>query len=521
MKDNLDRIAPFLPWLGLLFLIAGGIAYVVTSAFDLLTNSLLVAGVVFLLLYIIFRPDDIRRLMGGRQARYGTISILSIFLFAAIGVLLFWIAYQNEDWRLDLTATNDFTPLPETVELLENFDEPIDVIGFYTLTSESRRQTAEQRLIDLKAFKPDLNLEFSDPTADPILANAYDVTADSTLVFIRNRGQEDEVTSQAPTTTDRDLHTALVQLINPRDLNAYFLTGHGEMDTTSFSTDGAGEIADYLADQGFTAHQLNLATAGEVPEDANVLVLLGARAPMQPIEVEILNDYLNNGGAAFIARDVVQEEGQVLAEQDNLRQMLLDEWGIRLLPSYILEFDQRLAGQQNPITFFSINFGTSPIISTDIQDLAILFDIARPLEIQETGGVTYVELASTTENSFGETNLAEPAQLTEDDILGPMPVAVSAENAGTGGRVVVVGDVDFLNNSTSTAAANTIFFSNAINWLAGDEAALELTPRETINRSVALPESQLVLIRSVSCLAGPTLVALLGLYVWFSRKRSR
>ena len=95
MRKNLDRIAPFLPWLGLLLLVAGLIAYIFTRSFVGLTTWLLVAGIVALLLFVIFRPDDIRRMVGGRQVRYGTITILSILLFTVIGVLLYWITFKR------------------------------------------------------------------------------------------------------------------------------------------------------------------------------------------------------------------------------------------------------------------------------------------------------------------------------------------------------------------------------------------------------------------------------------------
>lgn len=521
MKDNLYRIAPFLPWLGLLLLVAGAVAYFVTREFDILTNSLLVAGVIALLLYVVFRPDDIRRLAGGRQVRYGSMTTLSIIFFAVIGILLYWIAYQNEDWRLDLTATNEFTPLDETIELLESFDEPIDVIGFYTQTSAGRRVTAEERLASLAAYKSDFTYEFVDPNADPILAETYEVTADSTLVFIRGRGQENEITSQAATTTDRDLHTALVQLINPTQKMAYFLTGHGELDPTSFAPEGAGEVVSSIEDQGFTVQQLNLALEGVVPDDADVVVSLGARAPMQPEEVAALDEYLSNGGTAFIARDVLLEDGQILAEQDNLRALLLDSWGIRIRSDYIYEPELGLAGQQVPVRFLVLDFGASPIVSTDMQDLGLFFNIARSVDYQETAGIAYTELALTSQGSWGETNLADFPQLNQEDAPGPVAVALSAENATTGGRLVVAGDVDFLNNDAATAVANSIFFSNAMNWLAGDEAALELTPRETINRSVTLPQEQVGLIQAISCLTGPALVALIGVAVWFSRRKTQ
>jgi ABC-type uncharacterized transport system involved in gliding motility auxiliary subunit len=242
---------------------------------------------------------------------------------------------------------------------------------------------------------------------------------------------------------------------------------------------------------------------------------------MQPQEVVALTDYLNNGGTAFIARDVFLEEGQAVAEEDNLRVMLLDEWGLRLRSDFIVDTELGLAGQQVPVRFLALDFDSSPITSADLQELGIFFNIARSVDVQETAGITYVELARSSAGSWGEANLVDFPQLSPEDAQGPVVVAMSAENTATGGRLVLVGDVDFLNNDAATAVANSLFFSNAMNWLAGDEAALDLTPRETVNRSVALPETQLGIIQAVSCLTGPILVALIGLYVWFSRRRTR
>jgi ABC-type uncharacterized transport system involved in gliding motility auxiliary subunit len=521
MRENLDRIAPFLPWLGLVLLVAGFITLIITRSFDLVTNILLVAGVIALLLYVIFRPDDIRRLAAGRQVKYGTITILSIVFFAVIAVLLYWIAFENDDWRLDLTAANEFTPLDETIELLETYDEPIDVIGFYSTSSFDRRNTAEERLQSLKAYKPNLSYEFIDPNADPIVAQRYEVSADSTLVFVRNRDQENEVTSQAATTTDRDIHTALVQLINPRMKTAYFLTGHGELDSAGFGQDGASEIVGNLEDQGFTIQQLNLALEGVVPLDADVVVVAGPQAPMQPAEVAALGEYLSNGGTAFIARDVIIDENGLNAEEDDLRAMLLDEWGIRLRSDLILDYERQVANQSVPVDFIANTFGTSPIISADFQSLGIYLEIARSVGYQETAGISYIELVKTSEESWGETNFNAPAALDEADAPGPVNVAISAENTATGGRLVVVGDVNMLTNNGSRFNANSLFFTNAMNWLAGDEAALELTPRETINRSINLQQSDLALVQVLSCLIGPSLVGLIGLVVWYTRRRTQ
>ncbi len=143
MKDTANRIAPYLPLAGLVLLVLGAVAYAVTRRFDTVTNLLFGLGALLLLLFAFFRPDDVRRLAGRRQTRYGVSTLLAVLFFAAIAILIYWIAYQNPDWRYDVTEEGIFTPLPETAEVLEQLEEPIHVIAFYSPASALGRDQAE------------------------------------------------------------------------------------------------------------------------------------------------------------------------------------------------------------------------------------------------------------------------------------------------------------------------------------------------------------------------------------------
>jgi hypothetical protein len=49
---------------------------------------------------------------------------------------------------------------------------------------------------------------------------------------------------------------------------------------------------------------LNLFVTGQVPADADVILLVDQFAPLSPDELAAITAYLDQGGAAFIARDV-------------------------------------------------------------------------------------------------------------------------------------------------------------------------------------------------------------------------
>lgn len=524
MRETLNRVAPYFPWLGLVLILAGAATYFVTRRWDLVTNLLLAGGALLLLLFAVVRPDDVRSLMSGRRARYGTSTLLSIIFFLAIAVLLYYVAYQNTDWRYDATETSEFTPLPETVALLEELEEPIHVIGFYTIQLAGQQDQAQARLESLDVYTDQLTYEFVDPEANPVLAEQYDLTFNGTLVFTRGEG-EDEVFAKASSLSDRDIHTALAQVINPVEKKVYFITGHGEPAIEDFDVQGLGTATRLLGESGFTVETLNLFTEGAVPEDATVIALVNPQAPLTPEEVTAIGDYLEGGGAALIARDTPVSDQGLRAEEDELNSLLQDNWGISLRPDIIVEPVYVQAGQQ--FIFLGANYGSSPIIGDELAQFGTVFNLARSVGNSDIEGITKVNLVTTSEESWGETNfeaLANQGVVEFDpatDTQGPLNVGVSAEQSESGTRLVVFGDADFASNSLILQNGNSLLLTNALNWLAGDEVAVELTPREVVNRQVVISQSQLGLLQLMSICLAPGLMALLGLGIWYSRRQTR
>src|SRR5690606_30659449 len=106
--------------------------------------------------------------------------------------------------------------------------------------------------------------------------------------------------------------------------------------------------------------------------------------------------------------------------------------------------------------------------------------------------VQVVALLRTSPNAWGETDLNTfPPVQEAADTVGPLVAAVSAEHGVGGGRLVLVSDTDWMLNRGIFSGGNSIFLTNAFNWLAGDEQTLSLTPRETINRTLVLTQTQI------------------------------
>ena len=519
MKQSLDKIAPTFPILALLLLLGGGVAYFVTRRWDLLPNLLMASSGLLLLLFAIFWPDNVRTRLGGRGGRYGG-TLLAILFFTAVSILLYTITYQNSDWRYDATADNAFTPLPETIALLESLDEPIHVLGFYTADTASQRSQAEASLQTMQAYTNQLSYEFIDPDENPLLAEQYDLSFAGTLVFTR----EDGTFAKASTLTDQDLHTALVRTINPTVKTAYFLTGHGERDWEDFGADGIGTAVTLIKESGFTVLPLNLFVSGSVPEDASAVFLIDQQAPLATEEVEALARYADAGGALFIARDAVDTEGRVAAENDGLLPWLQASWGITLRNDLIIDASLAQAGQTIGLTFVGAQYGSSPI-TQGLDQFGTIFNVARSIAAEVPEGVTAVNLITTSDLAWGETNFermissGEVAPDEGEDAIGSLTVGLSAQNTASGARLVLFGDTDFLTTSFIQQGGNSFLFENAANWLANDVISIELSARESVPRQVTITQSQLSLLQLTSVCLAPGLLALVGLVVWYNRRQ--
>ena len=527
MQERLKSVSPYFPWIGLVLLVAGGVYALITREFELVTNALLAAGALFLLLFAVLEPDRVRKQIDSRGVRFGLSTLVAVLLFAAIVIFIYYIAYQNNDWRYDVTGEDAFTPLPETEALLSNLEEPIHVIGFFSATQFAQQEQAEQILENLGSITNEISWEFVDPEANPLMAQQYEVSLSGTLVFIRGEGV-DETTSRmsflGSANAEGDVHNALIRVLNAVEKKIYFLEGHGELSPDPQSERNIGTLDSLLSDGGYDTAQLNLITAGAVPDDATALLILDQFAPMRDEEVQAIGDYLARGGSVMLARDwpfVAAERAS--AEEDGIREYLVDEWGIRLRTDAVVDPPNWWTNLQLPIGFLVSDFGASPIVNDALSSQGLLIVSARSIATQPIEGVVQTTIASTSADGWGETNFDALGQGilnpdTEIDALGPVALIVSAENSATGGRILVIGDTDMFTDDFMTGG-NYLLVSNALNWLSDDEVSIAVTPRDVVQRQVVIPLTQMNFLWFVS-LCFPSLIAIIiGVAVYASRRR--
>ena len=157
----------------------------------------------------------------------------------------------------DLTENQANTLDPASIGALKAVPGAVHVIGFYTVDSQSQRESAQRLLDRYREVDPSkLTYEFVDPQADPVRTNQYGVTRDATLVFTvgEQRNTVEGFVSESQVTG------ALVRLASPDARTVYFLTGQGEATLEASDTASVSQLAALLEKQNYTVLSLNLAT---------------------------------------------------------------------------------------------------------------------------------------------------------------------------------------------------------------------------------------------------------------------
>jgi ABC-type uncharacterized transport system involved in gliding motility auxiliary subunit len=511
-KDLRRRLAPGAFILAGVVLLATAGWVIVNRQFDVYIKVGLAVTVGLAALGVLLDPERIRAAFTGRQARYGSNAVLVSLAFTGILVVVTYLAITNTQ-QLDLTEDQAYTLTTESQLVLSELQQPVTLLGFYTPESSSSRDYVRPLLDQYQRAGGDkVSYQFIDPRSDPISADRYGVTRDAMIVVVM--GEASEVTASA---TEVEITGAIVRLSNPEERKVYFLTGHGEHEMDGTDDLGYSDVRDALQAKNYKVATLNLVGASTVPADARAVVIAGPTIDLPEAEVQILRDYAARGGSLIVLLEPAI--ATKVTAKDALVPYLASDWGVEARVDLVV--DQR---SNLPLTAVAQKYA-SHAITERLSNQVSYFPSARSLAPVEGAQTSTTELVLTGSDSWGKSNqesirAGSLDYVPEEDTLGPLTVAMVAENSTTQARLVVVGDSDFAANADYYSYANGDLLVNSIDWAAHQDALISLTPKQSTPRYVAPPTTQVVgLIFLLTVLVIPGAVIAAGVYVWLRRRR--
>lgn len=477
--------------------------------------------VIGLAVYVVLDPDEIRKLLTGRQARYGSNALIITLAFLGILVVVNYLAYKNTK-RWDLTADQSNTLAKETVDVLKSLPGKVVAKAFFTSDSSvASSKDSAKSLLDQYVYDGNgkFQYQFIDPNKDPVAAQQAGINKDGSIVLFLGDAKQ-----PVSSITETDLTGAMVRLMNPGAHVIYFLTGHGEYAIEGATDQSYTQLANALESKNYKVLALNLLATNQIPDDASVIVIAGPKKPLAEAEVSLLDGYIKKGGSVVVMEDPAFET-QFGDSPDPLAADLATTYGINLGNNVVVDAYGNQAFQNY---LFAIGYKyASHAITQKLSTMVTGFQSARSVTADSTVGSDYskTQLILTVDQSWGETDMSSIQNNTVKydqgtDMAGPISLAVVAQNSSTKARLVVFGDSDFATNAYYGFYGNSDIIVNSIDWAAKEENLINLTAKTTVNRSLVQPKAYtmgLILLGSLVILPGIILVS--GVGSWIARRR--
>lgn len=458
----------------------------------------------------------IRAVLAGRRARHGGNAV--VLTAAVLGILVVLnVVVARFDLRWDLTARNEFTLSEQTREVLSRLDQPIHVIVF-----AGGSQPADQRVKDLLAEyqrrATNFSVEYVDPEQNPSLARKYNVESFGTLVFESN-GRTSNVMGyelfgpgphpDAVSFTGEQAFTRAILNVTRQNRRAvYLVEGHGEA-TMSGQLWRASE---QLKGEGYDVKALNLAQAGQIPADAQALVIAGPQRDISARERGLIADWLKGDGRLIALVDPAPP-GR-FAELGTL----VGEWGVRLQDAIAVDpkrsyFFDPLA----PVPEYEYHDVTRQLSD---KKLAMVLPRARALTPVDNppGGLKVTGILRTSADAWGETDLqGDRVARDAKDLKGPLTLAMAVTKEERP-KLLVAGSASFVTGDSFTFQGNADFFLNAVNWLTGETNQITIRPKTIEFNRLFLTPDQARMILYTTVFIVPALFLALGGAVWWRRR---
>lgn len=517
-------------------------------------------GLACVLIYMAGQWREVGSAFQRRQTRLGALALAGVLVVLALLVAVNYLA-NRRNRRWDLTANQQFSLSEQTRQVLQRLDAPVHVRVF---DRPAEFDGFHDRLDEYEYQSDFVTVEYIDVDRQPVLATRNKVEAYGTVLF-EYKGRTERVVSS----DEQELSNALIKVLTGEERKVYFLSGHGERDTSSTERDGYSTIASSLGSENYAVESLVLLQQQEVPDDASVVVVAGPDTDLFPPEIEALRRYLERGGKLLVLLDPPDT-----AKEPPLSNLLafLREWAIDVGDNVVVDVSGvgQLLGTDASVPVVAA-YPAHPI--TEDFRLLTAYPLARSVGGVSGGvnGRTAQSFLQSSKNSWAETDLAgmfTSGQVANDpakDVAGPVSLGAAlsmaapkppapagdqakaedqeatpaetgdeASTASNGNdaaqadraesaptpetRLAVIGDSDFAANATLGIQGNRDLFLNAVSWLAQQEDLISIRPKDPEDRRLTMTAGQQRFVTWFTLLVIPAAVFGAGIYGWVRRR---
>jgi hypothetical protein len=428
-----------------------------------------------------------------KEATLGALA--TAFALAWIFPLNFLGTELNKRWDLGYFKTAEVGT--RTQALVEGLDQPIEAYLFFPGSSDV---TPEIRGYFDQLAGGNLTVNYVDHALEPELSKELKVRDNGNIALVKRLegpdaenaepqverikiGEDFDSAKRKLKTLDEEVQKSLTKLVKGKRV-AYFTVGHGEMfwkgsgdDYTQL--DKINAVKKILESLNYSVKELGLAEGlgTQVPEDAELVAIMGPKLEFQPEELLALDAYRQRGGHMLVCL----EPGGAKLEP------LLTSMGVAFDPSKTLLDDKQylkinngLSDRANLVTNKFSSHDSVTNVSRAGQTAVFAAIGAGAIQDTKAPDTKVTVTVRTLPDVWPDANADYENQSTEARKSTELAAAVTQGTGDTEFRAVVVGDANWASDMVLTQKmfANLQFLVDGLGWLNQDATLTGTTSNE-------------------------------------------
>jgi ABC-type uncharacterized transport system involved in gliding motility auxiliary subunit len=459
-----------------------------------------------------------RRAVGGfltmKTTKHGMNMGALISLVLIVLVVVNFLAVRHyKTW--DFSGQQVNTLSPQSAQLVKNLDSELLVRFFYKKGVEGNEENRKAFRDLIKKYQDQSNqikLEFVEVNERPDLAEQYGVTKGSGVIFLEYKGRKNRIEK----IDEQEVSSALVKVTREKDKVIYFVVGHGEreLDDAKEAT-GLNAFKLMLENNRYTVKTLATNLNAKVPDDADLVAVVGPSQNFQSYEIQGLADYLQRGGSLLLALESKQTVGL---------DRILAAVGLTPMNNYVFNVVETVMGKgiQQSQTMGTVFSSTSEISKVFGKGEAVVF--RNPMSFKRNSvpdGLVLEDVVKAPEGSVSFDSL----DIKGEGVQGSFPLVVSAKGKFLDAKtkdfnLLVTGDADFLGNQLLYQNLNRDLALNSIAWLANEKDMISIATKEAAVTKLTMTDTGFYLFLICFAIPLPVLLLATSTTLWMKRRHA-
>jgi ABC-2 type transport system permease protein len=500
-----------------------------------------------------------------RGLKQGANSVILTGAVIAVIVMVYLLSARHPVQH-DFTKEKSNMLQKETIETLKRLDETdksVRAVAFFTNKTGRYKDQITDLLEDMRRRSTNFMYQSVDPDLYPEAAKKIGMKGEGIIfecgtpgkkdykrkiVPIENLFTMDPMTGEMKSAGEEAIVNAIIEVALREEVQLCFVQGHGERATFDTSAEGISKMIKKLQDQSYGIIEVNILKEKTIPDKCSMLVIAGPAIPFQENETKEIIRFINNGKGMLLMMDPFKfvSFGQnssalpIIPSLPTELNSVLERRGVSFVNDILIDQKKNFSYDgYNLLPSIMSHIITNSLIE---KDFPVNLNITRSLKIdknKEANGEVF-PLLETSDSAMSESveqmltqgSGFDPSQGKKE---GPQVVAAALEskNKKAEGRIVVVGNTEFITNNSlydvtvegeqqnnRGAAGNADLFLNSVNWLAGEEDIISLRPKSAPPRMLTINNiNTRKFIYNLFTFIIPLSILILGGLIWNWRRR--